>query len=305
MAQAEFFRLGSHRFADITTEPEVVRIKYLDASPDKFSKSEGIILLIHGWPQTSYQFRKVVPLLTQAGYRVIVPDNRGTGDSSKPMNLAGYSKVNLATDLHSLVHDHLKIQKEIHVVGHDIGGMIAHAYATCFPNDTATVIWGECPLPGTKFYQEIKGSPQVFHFNFHQMLDLPEQLVAGRERAYLKHFYDKLSYNAAAITPEDLDYYASLYAQPGGIRASINVYRLFEQDAQDNAETREKGGKSKVRCLTLNGSESFLKKAAAEEAAEFYDDFQTAEVEDAMHYIAEENPSGFVEKVLGFIEMRS
>ncbi|KAK5093037.1 hypothetical protein LTR70_000496 [Exophiala xenobiotica] len=303
MVHAEFFSsAGAHRIAIISEEPELVRIKYIDTPPTS-GTSKGTILLIHGWPQTSYQFRKVIRHLADKGYRIITPDYRGSGDSSKPMDLDGYRKVTMAADLHSLIADHLGVNEKIHVVGHDIGGMIAHAYAASFPDDTATITWGECPLPGTTFYHDTKGSVQLFHFNFHRVLDLPETLVKGNERAYLKHFYDKLAYNAAAITPDDIDYYAEQYAQPGGIRASTNVYRMFEKDAEDNVAMREKNGKCKVQCLTLNGDKSFLAKAAADEAAEFYEQFETAEVKDAMHYIAEENPEGFVQELLKFIEL--
>ena len=301
MAQSELFTsIGVHRTAIVSEDPELVRIKYVDTLPQS-RKPKGIILLIHGWPQTSYQFRKVIRPLVEEGYRVITPDYRGSGDSSKPMNLDGYRKVTMAGDFHSLIYDHLNIKDKIHVVGHDIGGMIAHAYAASFPEDTASIIWGECPLPGTTFYNDTKDSLQLFHFNFHKVLDLPETLVKGNERAYLKHFYDKLCYNAAAITPGDLNYYTEQYSQPGGIRASINVYRLFEKDAEDNVAIREKHGKSKVPCLTLNGDRSFLAEAAENEAAEFYEEFETAKVEDAMHYIAEENPVAFAQEVLRFV----
>ena len=301
MVQSDFFNsVGVHRTANITQDPELVRIKYVDTLPTS-NNSKGTILLIHGWPQTSYQFRKVIGPLSEQGYRIITPDYRGSGDSSKPMNLDGYRKVTMAADLHSLIHEHLGIRDKVHIVGHDIGGMVAHAYAASFPDDTATITWGECPLPGTTFYHDTKDSLQLFHFNFHKVLDLPETLIKGNERAYLKHFYDKLCYNAAAITPDDLDYYAQQYAQPGGIRASVNVYRLFEKDAEDNVAIREENGKCKVPCLTLSGDKSFLAKAAAQEAAEFYERFETAEVEDAMHYIAEENPEGFVRELLKFV----
>lgn len=302
MVHAEFFSSnGAHRIAIISEEPELVRIKYIDTVQSS-GTCKGTILLLHGWPQTSYQFRKVIRPLADKGFRVITPDYRGSGDSSKPMDLDGYRKVTMAADLHSLIVDHLGINDKVHVVGHDIGGMIAHAYAASFPCDTATITWGECPLPGTTFYHDTKGSVQLFHFNFHRVLDLPETLLKGNERAYLKHFYDKLAYNAAAITPDDIDYYTEQYAQPGGIRASINVYRMFEKDAEDNVTMREKNGKCTVRCLTLNGNKSFLATAAADEAAEFYEHFETAEVADAMHYIAEENPEGFVQELLKFIE---
>ena len=88
------------------------------------------------------------------------------------------------------------------------------------------------------------------------------------------------------------------------MRASINVYRMFEEDAKENRGRRDRDGKCRVRCLTLNGDRSFLKEDAADEAGEFYESFETAEVQESMHYIAEENPEGFVREVVRFVEGR-
>lgn len=113
-----------------------VTIHYIDC-PAPSGKSKGTILLIHGFPQTAYQFRHVITPMSDAGYRIIAPDYRGAGHSSHPRD--GYTKSIMAADLHTLVVDHLKITEPVHVVGHDIGGMIAHAYAAWFPKDTRSV----------------------------------------------------------------------------------------------------------------------------------------------------------------------
>lgn len=142
-----------------SVESNPVRIAYTDSHPSSSAAYKGTILLIHGFPQTSYQFRHVIPLLSDAGYWVIAPDYRGTGQSSRiPAGPSAFRKTQMAADLHTLLHDHLGVKGEVHVMGHDIGGMIAHAYAARFPDDTASVIWGECPLPGTSFYDEVKGT---------------------------------------------------------------------------------------------------------------------------------------------------
>lgn len=113
-----------------------VTIAYIDC-PTPSSESKGTVLLIHGFPQTAYQFRHVITPISDAGYRVVAPDYRGAGHSSHPRS--GYTKTVMATDLHTLLVDHLKINEPIHVVGHDIGGMIAHAYAALFPKDSRSV----------------------------------------------------------------------------------------------------------------------------------------------------------------------
>ena len=102
------------------SDPEI-RIFYTECLPAS-GGTKGTILLIHGFPETSYQFRHVIGPLAEAGYRIIAPDYRGAGYSSKPPS--GYTKDVLAQDLFKLVHDRLGVQDKIHVVGHDIGGMI-------------------------------------------------------------------------------------------------------------------------------------------------------------------------------------
>ncbi|KAF2502180.1 alpha/beta-hydrolase, partial [Lophium mytilinum] len=262
---------------------------------------KGTILLIHGWPQTSHQSCHVITPLTNAGYRLIIPDYRGAGQSSKPAS--GYNKVTMATDLHTLIRSHLSITSRIHIVGHDIGGMIAYAYATRFAEHVASVVWGECPLPGTSVYEEVKRTDDVFHFLFHRVPDLPEALVAGRERVYLKHFFDKQSFNTAWITKEALDVYASAFEQPGAMRAGFEIYRTFEQDARENREWWKKEGRCGVPALGLFGGEFLLQELAGGMMGEGHEEgkWSVRVVEGSGHYVAEEAPEGFVREVLGFV----
>ncbi len=142
------YRTWNHRTVEV--EPSV-RIAYIDC-PSKSKRSQrGVILLIHGFPQTSYQFRHVIDTLAEAGYRVLAPDYRGAGASSKPAT--GFTKSIMARDLVRLL-DALKIHEPVHVIGHDIGGMIAFAMAAKHPSRVASLNWGECPLPGTSVHTE-------------------------------------------------------------------------------------------------------------------------------------------------------
>ena len=289
------------RIATITTTSgEEIRLNYIECQAASGTEAKGVILLIHGFPQTSYQFRHVITPLADAGYRIIAPDYRGAGQSSKP--LAGYQKTQMAEDLHILIQTHFDIKEKIHVVGHDIGGMIAFAYVSRYPNDVRSVIWGECPLPGTSCYENVKGTPDVFHFVFHRVPDLPEFLIAGKEREYLKHFFDKISYNSAAISPADLEHYALAYSQPGAIRAGLEVYRAFEKDAEENERWVAEHGKVKVPSLLMNGREFMLARSAASMAEENHEGAELLTIEDSAHYIAEENPEGFVKGVLEFAD---
>jgi pimeloyl-ACP methyl ester carboxylesterase len=284
--------------ATITTSTkEELRLSYSDCPCAPNVDCKGVILLIHGWPQTSYQFRHVLQPLSEAGYRVIAPDYRGAGQSSKPVD--GYEKSQMAEDLFILIRQ-LGITSKIHIIGHDIGGMIAFAYASRHPDSVASLIWGECPLPGSAFYEAVKGNPDGFHFTFHRVLDLPEALIAGRESIYLKHFYDKQSYKSV-ITPSDLAVYANAYAQPGAMRAGLNLYRTLDRDAEENRKFIEEHGKTQVPTLGMAGN-NFLVKAYTEHMMqEMHDDAEIAFVENSGHYIAEENPEGFVETVLRFV----
>jgi len=289
------------RIASITTYAgEEIRLNYIDCHNRGNDECKGSILLIHGFPQTSYQFRHVISEFAKAGYRVIAPDYRGAGQSSKPQR--GYHKTQMAEDLYILIKDHLKIQKKVHVVGHDIGGMIAFAYASRYPDDVASVIWGECPLPGTSFYEKVKGSPELFHFVFHQVPDLPEFLIAGKEREYLKHFFDKLLYNSLGITPADLDHYALAYSQPGAIRAGLEIYRAFEKDAEENRTWLAQHGKLRVPSLLMMGEKFMLAQAAKSMASEYHEAAGTVTIANAAHYVAEESPNEFVSSVRDFIE---
>ena len=286
-----------HAFVDDARE---VRIHYIDC-PSLSETEKCVILLIHGYPNTSYQWRHVITPFAKAGYRVIAADYRGAGDSSHPKS--GYDKVTIANDLYKVAHDHLGVKSPLHVVGQDIGGMIAHAYAASHPDHTRSVMWGECPLPGATPYESgFKNSPGMWHFTFQQQLDLPELLTQGREKIYIKHFYDRLCFNPVGITPRDVDHYATSFAQPGGMRAGFELYRAFPQDAKDNRAMLDQGGQLKMPAAALCGEMSLLLEVAEEQTREFYKAVEVVTVDKSGHWTAEENPQDFVEKVLRFVE---
>ncbi|KAI6087140.1 soluble epoxide hydrolase [Hypoxylon rubiginosum] len=294
------YRTWNHRVVEV--EPSV-RIAYIDC-PSKSKRSErGIILLIHGFPQTSYQFRHVINPLAEAGYRVLAPDYRGAGASSKPAT--GFTKSIMARDLVRLL-DALQIYKPVHVIGHDIGGMIAFAMAAKHPSRVASLNWGECPLPGTSAYAEDRTTHAVqqFHFIFHCVSDLALALVAGRERIYLSHFFNKIAYNTAAIKSEDLDHYVECYEQPRAMRCAFEVYRMFEQDDIECKEWISSYGKLSIPAVCLSGDKSRHVDAAKKMSAEVHQEgtYDVVTVPDAAHYIAEENPEGFVKEALRLIE---
>ncbi|KAI1735791.1 alpha/beta-hydrolase [Xylaria scruposa] len=280
-----------------------LRISYIDSAPGGPGTPKGVIILIHGFPQTSYQFRHVITPLSEAGYRVLAPDYRGAGGSSKP--LTGFTKSIMAHDLVRLL-DALEINERVHVVGHDIGGMVAFALAARHPSRVASVNWGECPLPGTSVHEEDRttNAVQQFHFIFHCEPDLAVALVTGRERIYLSHFFQKIAYNKSAITDEDLDHYVRAYEQPGALRCAFETYRAFIEDADELRDLVTANGKLRVPALSLSGDRSRHRDSAERMFAEVHEagTYKVASVPDAAHYIAEENPEGFVKETLKFIE---
>lgn len=290
-----------HLVASLDTEPPI-RIAYIDCRPPNAIPQKDVIVLLHGFPQTSYQFRHVIAPFAAAGYRVIAPDYRGAGASSKPAS--GFTKSIMADDVMSLL-EYLDVDRPVHLVGHDIGGMIAYNCATQHSDRVASVVWGECPLPGTVVYEvnRTERTVQQFHFIFQSVLDLPEALVAGRERLYLSHFFSKPAYNTAAISTMDLDYYVEMYSQPGAMRCAFDLYRAFEADAQENLQRLDYREKCKVPAMALSGEMSTHKDEAMDMFNEVHKQgtFEVAVVEDAGHYIAEENPEEFVREVLRFV----
>ncbi|PSN65692.1 alpha/beta-hydrolase, partial [Corynespora cassiicola Philippines] len=285
----------------ITSSGELIRLNYIQCLSPSLPNKKGTIILIHGFPQTSYQFRHVITPLSDAGYTVVAPDYRGASQSSKP--LAGYAKFQMAEDLKLLLHSHLELKEKVHIVGHDIGGMVAFAYAAQYPENVATLTWSEFQvLHFTSCWpsqQQMKGTPDVFRFVFHQIRDLPESLVMGKEREYLKYFFDKLAYNI--IGPIDLDRYVVAYTQPGAMRAGFEVYRAFEQDAEDNRKWLAENGKVRVPVLGMGGRKHLIAQHMEGMMAEVHDSTDALFVEGSGHFIAEKDPESFMKGILEFV----
>ena len=183
------------------------------------------IVLLHGWPETWYEWRHIMPSLAK-NYTVIAPDLRGLGDSSKP--LTGYDGKTVAEDIHQLVTQ-LEF-KTIFLVGHDIGTQVAYSYAAAHPTEVKKLVVMDLTIPGF----EPAGMMPIWWRSFHQTPDVPEALVQGKETIYLSWFYRNLAYNPSAITQTDINEFVSHYSSPGGMHAGFEYYRAFPQDAIQN-----------------------------------------------------------------------
>jgi len=213
------FQIDNVTFTHHTATVNGIQLHYVIGG-----KGEPLVLL-HGWPETWYEWRHVMPALAKK-YTVIAPDLRGLGDSSKPPT--GYDGKTVAEDIHQLVG---KLGfKTIFLVGHDIGTFIVYSYAAAHPSEVKALAVMEAPIPG--FYPPVR--PILWWVPFHQTPDVPEALVQGKEMLYLSWFYHNLANNPAAITQQDINEYVSHYSAPGGMRAGFEYYRAIPQDAIQN-----------------------------------------------------------------------
>ena len=207
------------RFADVSG----VKLHYLTAG-------EGSpVLLLHGFAQTSHMWLPLIAKLATT-HRVIAPDLRGFGDSAKPET--GYDKKTLAQDVHGLMRS-LGIQK-LAIAGHDIGLMVAYAYAAQYPGEVERIALMDAFLPGVGEWTNVWLLRDLWHFHFYG--ETPLALVTGRERTYLEHFWNDFAADRKhSVNEADRKFYAKKYAQPGGMKAGMDVFRAFEQDAKDFA----------------------------------------------------------------------
>jgi pimeloyl-ACP methyl ester carboxylesterase len=204
------------------------RLHYLAAG-----RGEPIVLL-HGYAETSHMWRPLIPELA-ATHTVIAPDLRGAGQSGTPPG--GYTKAEMAKDIRALAQK-LRFEK-IRLVGHDIGLMVAYAYAAQYPNEVDRIVLMDAFLPGVGNWRDVWLMRDLWHFHFYGKT--PLALVRGRERIYFEHFWNDFAANPKHSVPErDRRFYAKEYARPGGMAAGFEYFRAFEQDAKDFAEFAKK-----------------------------------------------------------------
>ena len=270
-----------------------LRLHYAEAG-----SGERTIVLLHGFPQTWWEWHKAIPELVAGGFRVVAPDYRGAGDSWRPAG--GYDKVTMAGDVRALVREHLGIEGRLAVVGHDIGLMVAYAYAQAYRDEVSHLVVVDAPLPGTEVFDRLRSDPRVWHFAFHGTRDIAEMLVAGRERPYLQAFFGARVFDPSAIGPEDLDVYVSAYSAPGAMRAGFEVYRAFDRDAEDNRAALARNGKLTVPVLAVGGEISTSGALVEEMMREVAEDVRGVRVPRTGHWIPEEAPEAFVRAVLDF-----
>lgn len=274
-----------------------VRLRYL-----KMGSGERAVVLLHGWPQHSLMWKRIMPPLAAAGYTVVAPDQRGNGGSSIPAS--GYDKATMAEDLHGLVR-HLGLTR-LDLVGYDHGAGVAYAYAAAHPDVVRRLVLIEYLIAGTPARtQALSPDPDPAKWNsgsnWHSSLftlpDVSEWLLKGRERELLTWFFWHISCNPGAVDPADFEEYARQMAKPGALRAGIQYYATIWDDIEHNKRGRER--KLALPVLAVGGACSAKDQVAAS-ARLFAEDVQGAVLEGAGHWPTDENPEGLARVLLDF-----
>jgi len=236
LAQGVLFGLAIHLTAHAGQRAEAIetrkaKVNGVELQYLKAGEGPGTpVVLLHGYAETSHMWLPLIPKLADKR-AVIAPDLRGAGGSSKPES--GYDKKTIAQDIHALVHE--LGYPRVKIVGHDIGLMVAYAYAAQYPDEVESIALLDAFLPGVGDWQKVFLLRDKWHFNFYG--ETPLKLVKGRERIYFEHFWNDFAADPRHSVPEaDRRFYTAQYARPGGMRAGFEYFHAFDQDAQDFAE---------------------------------------------------------------------
>lgn len=260
------------------------------------------ILLIPGWPQSWYAWRHVMPLLVAEGRRVIAIDPRGTGQSDRPAH--GYDLTTVASDVHGIVEAlGLIADGPIDVAGHDVGAWIAYAYAADWPSDVRRLAVMDALLPGLSVPRADlsvhETNLRTWHFPFNQLDDLPEMLLAGREKAFLTWLFRAKSVRSWAITAEDIDEYAHQMAMPGAIRAATAYYKAAFS-AEGVAANKARAKRPLEAPILVLGAERGVGPAMLDTFRPLAREASGRTIPDCGHYMPEERPEEVAADLIRF-----
>jgi pimeloyl-ACP methyl ester carboxylesterase len=250
------------------------------------------LVLLHGYAETSRMWRPLMPSLA-AKFRVVAPDLPGIGDSAVPGD--GLDMLTAARRIHALVRS-LGIEKA-RVVGHDIGLMVAYAYAALFPDETVKLVLMDAFLPGVGAWREIYDNPGIWHFRFNG--PTPEKLVAGRERTYFEHFWNDFAADRTHSIPEaERRIYAAMYARPGRMRAGWAYFVSFPKAASDFARL----ARTKLTMPVLSiGGEKANGNALGDQVRLVATDVKVVVLKDCGHWLLEEKPRETTDALAAFL----
>ena len=263
-----------------------IQLHYLTAG-----NAPATVILLHGFAETSRMWRPIIPLLAQK-HTVIAPDLPGIGDSSIPDKV---DMLDAARKIHELARS-LNIEKA-RVVGHDIGLMVAYAYAAQFPGETEKLAVMDAFLPGVPGWEAIYNAPNIWHFRFNG--EYPEKLVQGRERIYFEYFWNVLAADKTHSIPEpDRKAYTEAYSKPGRMRAAWKYFASWPQLAKDFAQLSQV--KLTMPVLAIGGEKSLGNELGAQMRL-VGDNVEVVVLPNTGHWILEERPKETTEALVNFL----
>ena len=272
--------------ASRTAEVNGVKLHYLTAGHG------AALILLHGYAETSLMWKPIIPVLAER-FTVIAPDLPGIGDSDIPSE--GLDMKSAAIRMHDLAKS-LGVQKA-EVVGHDIGLMVAYAYAAQFPTEVTKLVLMDAFLPGVAGWEAVYNNPNIWHFRFNG--PTPEALVEGRERTYFDYFWNDFAADKTHSIPEaDRKVYAAAYARPGRMHAGWAYFVSFQQAAKDFAQLSQT--KLTMPVLTVGG-EKANGEALAQQAKIVATDVTVVVLKDTGHWVLEERPKETTEALEKFL----
>jgi pimeloyl-ACP methyl ester carboxylesterase len=278
---------GGSAITSRTAMVDGVKLHYLTAGHGP------AVILLHGYTQTSRMWRPIIPLLADK-FTVIAPDLPGIGDSDIPAD--GLDMKSAAIRIHALAKS-LGVASA-RVVGHDIGLMVAYAYAAQFPSETEKLAVLDAFLPGVAGWESVYNNPGIWHFRFNG--PTPEALVRGRERTYFEHFWNNFAADKDRSLPEaDRAYYAAAYARPGRMRAGWAYFVSFTQAASDFAELATK--KLRMPVLAIGG-EKANGEVLGQQMKLVAEDARMVVLRNTGHWVLEENPKETTAALLKFLQ---
>ena len=250
------------------------------------------VVLLHGYAETSRMWMPLIPELAKRCL-VIAPDLPGIGESAIPGN--GLDMKSAATTIHGLVRS-LGVEKA-EVVGHDIGLMVAYAYAAQFPAEVSKLVVMDAFLPGVAGWENIYNDPGMWHFRFNG--PIPEALVKGRERTYFEHYWNDFAADKTRSIPEaDRRAYAAAYARPGRMRAGWAYFVSFQQAAKDFAELSRT--KLTMPVLSIAGEKASAG-VLGDQMKLVATDVTVIALKDTGHWLMEERPQETMQALLNFL----
>jgi pimeloyl-ACP methyl ester carboxylesterase len=257
------------------------------------------VVLIAGFPQTAYAWRRLQPLLSDS-YHTLAIDLPGQGYSDKPLN--GYDTHTTAERINDLLKS-LGVQRHFYV-GHDIGSWIGYPYAHQYAADLDGVVFIDGNIPGITLKSEVSVTApsnwRSWHFLFNAVDDLPEALLSGKERVLIEWFFNKKTANAmTAFEPVDIDEYVKAYASLGGLRGMLGYYRAVEEDMRQNQKLF--ADKIKTPVLALGGDVGSAPNIH-ELMKPLCENLRGGQIEACGHYIPEEQPEKLATELVSFFK---